>query len=700
MTQLVYSWCGRYRAPFYLALLTIGMLAVIELQHPYYFLHDDNVHQNLPYYIHNLRAVLAGEFPLFNFHQFLGTPVFSCIQSAALYLPNYGALCLSKLFLGHYFGTMEFIAGFHLLLAVLGFFWLMRSFGLNEWSCCFGAIAWAFCGFVMTAGNSWIQVVGYAAYFPWILLFSLRLLGRFELSSFTILVILRVLALFIGYPPYFIYTVTFDILAMLLLYFVFANTHPLSRKYGTVYRPDRGGFMFFLIKQGINYLCVALLAAPLLLPAMYQIGLNTKRKAPLNWEEYSLYSYKLSYWLNGLFTPLSDMKCDYWSEQQFLSHIGWLTLLFCVATVWQKSVNRRLVLVFLGLALFAFLWANDTFVTRLFYYLPFYNRQRWPFKLAFFTSFFLVVVASFGFDAWYQRIKGSSVRNRAMLVILLLLHSGNFLVLYSSTPQRVFSNNFEYVPYAEQLQETMKTGRIVTVVPRDARDEGKPVTHSFTFPLLGFNYATIFGLYHFAGYEQLLSEKNSTAALGLYFSADFYVDSDTPFNPPADDLKYFRKWGVKWYILDNKVRFEGSNLLKTVSQDEHRTVLYDAAAKPFVFWQDDPSAGGSDYLFSTNRINVATERKNSGQLLVNVLYNPFFVATVDGRSEKITETADMQILIPIPPGRHVVEIAYVDPYFVTGLYIASLFLVVVFILYGFRGNLGRWVKPTLTDTES
>jgi hypothetical protein len=382
------------------------------------------------------------------------------------------------------------------------------------------------------------------------------------------------------------------------------------------------------------------------------------------------------------------MRATYWAPfpLQFISHIGWLTLFFCGAAFWQRRVNRRLVAVFLILALFSFLWANDTWVTRLFFYLPLYNRQRWPCKLAFFTSFFLIVVATFGVDVLYKRIKGPPGRVTAILAMLFLMHIGNFLALYLAAPQGVFAPPDKSSLYEERLGSVLKSGRIVTVVQKSTLDDGN---FKKRVPLLGSNYATLFGLYHFAGYDPLVPEKNVQAALGLNGSADFYLDGGIPFDPSTADLDYFRKWGVKWYVLDRNVRLEGAGILKPVYRDDNRVVLYDAAARPFVFWRDNAGGGESSYLFTTNRIKVETERESAGQLLVNVLYNPFFAATVDGKKANITETEEMQMLVDVPPGRHSILITYSDPYFVAGLYVSAVFTVIACLLYRCRGALAR-----------
>lgn len=683
--------CTGIRYCIALALLVACMVAVIEVRHPFFFLRDDNLHQNLPYYVHNYRSALSCEVPLFNFHQFLGIPSLACIQPAAFYLPNYAAVFLSSLFFGHYYATMEFIAVFHLILAAIGFFKLMRHFDLEDWSCCFGAISWAFCGFVMTVGNSWITVVCYAAYFPWLLLYSFRQMGPFNLRNFSILVALRMTMLFIGYPPYIIYAYTFEILAVVALRLV-------SYDLGTT----RGeSFVSFLMKHAFGCLCAFLLAAPLLLPALHLVAISADRKSALPWEEYSSAAYDPVSWLHGQFTPLADpfLKNTSWFQQPFISHIGWLTLIFCIMAICRRCSQMKTALVFLALAIVSFLWACDTFVTGLFYHIPFYNRQRWPFKLMFFNSFFLIAVSSFGFDCWRERLKGYAVKYRticmAVLPFLLLIHIANFLLLYLAVPQRRFHVRSVQLPvFEEPLADVLKQGRIISIIHTNAGGvPGMPSDDSLVDNtlMLGYNYATLFGLYHFTGHELLVPDRNLKASHNIKLGA--FLGTAGPLSLSSQELEYFRKWGVKWYVLDRNIPFFSQNELKIAHRDNYRTVLYDEGAKPFVYWRNTESENGIKYNFTTNSIRIESDRDGSGDIVVNVLHDPFFQLKIDDRKEELQESVDNQMIVPVPSGRHLIRITYVDPYFYNGLYISCGFLAIVAGILLFRRLKGGLFGP-------
>lgn len=242
----------------------------------------------------------------------------------------------------------------------------------------------------------------------------------------------------------------------------------------------------------------------------------------------------------------------------------------------------------------------------------------------------------------------------------------------------------------EPFKEQLNNGRVLTIVgaiPNGMVEIKDPM------PLLIYNFATLFGLYHFAGYETLVSDRNFNTSLKLSSLIPvLVVDSSVAFNRTARDLDYFRKWGVSWYILDKKVMLGDSTVLKPFYSDDKRVILYDSEAKPFVFWMDCVSHKGIKHTFSTNSVSVLTERETQGQLIVNVLYNSFFCATIDGTPSELFETGDKQMAVLVPSGRHIVKVTYKDPYFIIGLYISLGFMSFLGI-----GWLFRFARGITTD---
>lgn len=679
-----------HKFPALLCILTIFMVIVMETRHPYFFLQGDNRLQHLSCYVHNIRALLGGEFPLFNFHQYLGMP--TSIQYAPLYPINYIALCLSKLLLGNYLGTMEFIAVIHLVIAALGFFYLMRLFDLEEISCSFGAIAWSFCGFVITVGNASIPILEHAAYLPWVLLFAIKQMHQNSYMNLIKLSGTRLLILLIGYPQFYVYTVTFEIITVMMLCVANNYKHKpdqasmlhQSTALNSSYYPS---FTKNSLYYSLSHISVLIIALPLLLPTIYQASISVSRKNVLEWKQYVSHSYNLILWLTGLVAPFTEPSHITWNEQHFISHVGYLTLIFALIALFKidKTRKGKYILIFTIIALLSLLWSADIVLTKIIYYIPVFNKFRHPFKLEFFTSFYMIIVSSFGCDVLYKKIFSENYTrysiSRGLIAVLFILHISNFIFNYAMLRQHMFGSQFDEVPFEEPLKKELHDGRIVSV-GLDTIDDGEKVFMGFTVPLIGYNYATLWDLYHFGGYDTLVSEKNFLAALQFSFSSVVKV----PFNTSMDNLlkvslEYFRKWGVKWYVVDKNIPVTNYGNLVFYQGDKFRNIFYDSAAKPFAYWSGNPDDPNIQYEFRTNSIEVNALRPSSGTLIINVLYNPFFVATVDGVKFEITETRDGQMSVNVPGGRHSIVVKYSDPYFWYGAIISIVFIVMI-ILYG------------------
>jgi len=659
-----------YRHEIFLSLLTLVMLSLMELSHPYFFLQDDNRTFHLPYYVHNLRALAEGEFPLFNFNQYLGTPV--SVFSAAYYPLNYLALLLSSLVFGHHFAAMEFIAAVHLVAAALGFYRFSRGLGLSGAAGCFGAVAWAFSPFVITIGNSWAHTLGHAAWLPWILHFSMRQLHGFSLRNSLLLLLFRLLALLLAYPQWLLYTILFELIILGSLYLTIEREG----------RPAAGALIF---RYAANYLALLFAALPFLLQLLRESSFSFARNRVLPWDEFAMYSYRVKVWLHGLLVPFSDVGHHYFGELDFVSHIGYLTLI-CVIIALFNLKNREFgakIILFALLAALSLLWSADIIFTKVFYQIPLFNRMRYPFKLQFFTGFFLVTTASFGFELACRSMSERFGSWRPyLLAFVLLAHVANFLLLYTVIPQRMLSHHLDTPPFEEPLKERLADGRIVSAGP-DVVWDGERVAPGHTVPTLGYNFAMLWGLHHFGGYEALLSEKNLQAALGLINNSIFNVAVDTPLDFSKDvPLDHLRKWGVRWYVVNSRIPLKGTEALETVHGDKFRNVLYDPSANPLVYWADNLKSAVAEFHFRANSVEITTQRGSEGLLVINVLHHPFFRGYLDGREVPVSETEDGQMSVAIPAGEHGVTLKYVDNSFRTGALVSCAFLLSAVALWG------------------
>jgi hypothetical protein len=511
---------------------------------------------------------------------------------------------------------------------------------------------------------------------------------------------LKVCGVLLGNPQMFVYTMTFEFLTVILLFFAHKKpSNDLPAKASSKTDTSLPPTLIKLLSSFIaNYLCVFIITLPLIIQTLHQTSISAGRRQILSWDEYAACSYKLSYWLNGLLAPFRAVDITTQFELHFISHIGYLTLMFLLLAIisLKNRAEGRQIIVFCILAVFSLLWAGDIVVTKFFYQIPLYNRLRFPFKVAFFTSFYLVIIAAYGFDAFYDRlrsIKGLS-RNAVTMIVasLLILHVSNFLILHAALPQNMFSKHRDAVPFDEPLREKMSDGRIVSAGLDDVWD-GEKIIPGFSAPLLGFDYATLWGLFHFGGYDTMVSEKGRVAALGIKDNPVYNLPANEPFRIPSDTLEYFRKWGVRWYVVDKAIPLSGDGTFKLFHSDRYRNVLLDPLAKPLVYWQDDlKNTGMIHYRFKSNSIVVDCKSDTGGTIIINALQHPFFSAKLDGKTLSITETADNQMSLYVPEGQHRILLKYSDESFIYGALLSVAFILLLMPCF-----LSRKVKAQITN---
>ena len=160
-----------------------------------------------------------------------------------------------------------------------------------------------------------------------------------------------------------------------------------------------------------------------------------------------------------------------------LSHVGYITVIFfLVGFLSVKDKHYAPIIVYSILGLLAFLFAIDSIVTRLFYFVPVFNKFRWPFKAMFFTSYSIVIVATFGCDIVFrklQSLKHVSKRLSAHFInCIIALHFCAIVLLYTVVPQKLFKMHLDKVPFEEPLSyanRNWKNRNILSTVYRRFR---------------------------------------------------------------------------------------------------------------------------------------------------------------------------------------------------------------------------------------
>lgn len=663
---------SKYWGPILLTLTTLIFFLVLELKHPYYFLQDDNRDYNLPYFVHNYRSILNGEFPLFNFHHFLGSPSFATGASFAFYPFIYLAVFLSQAFWGNYFASIDIFIIFHLLIAGLGFWYLLKSFGLNDRSSFLGAITWPLSSFIVIISNAWCVVVVAASYLPWIVYFSIKFYRKFSYKNFILLISSRLLLFYFGYVQYFIYSLIFEVLTLSILIL-------LENKSKT----HKNNMIPIIKYYFLSYIITFIFSLPLFLPMWYQMTISAARSNPLEWNQFVNITYPLIKWIVDILHPFSEWSdLEHWAYRLKLSHIGYIGLTFAFSSIawFCKKENiaskKKYLLMSILLGIISLMWSSSEIFNTLIYKIPILNRFRWPFKLTLFTNFYLIILAAIGLHIFFKKLKYNKKFKTNLFVVLILVNLTNFSFIYIFSPPVSFRLHMDKVPLEEPLVDKLKGGRIVSL--------GFRYDEPYTLNSIGFAYATMWGLYHFAGYDPLISKDNNDACLGLNYHA-IYTDTTTiPFD-------YFRTWGVKWYVVSNKdtktIDYLNNNSEFTLKyKDVNRTVYYDNKAKPFFFWNSIQKNDGIEYDITTNSIVLNINNKQDDMLTINFLYNPLFKAVVDAKPVDIIKNKDNQMALSVPKGEHKVIIRFTNPYFEVGCYISIAFILLLLLIYLIRRN--------------
>lgn len=131
----------------------------------------DAIAQFYPWRVFYARSMKSGHIPLWNPHQFSGTPFLANGQSAVLYPFNLVFLALDPI------TAFTFFAALHLFLAQVFMYWLMRELGATVVGAIVGAIVFTFSAFMVL----WLELptfVSVAVWLPLVLLLIHRAVER------------------------------------------------------------------------------------------------------------------------------------------------------------------------------------------------------------------------------------------------------------------------------------------------------------------------------------------------------------------------------------------------------------------------------------------------------------------------------------------------------------------------------------------
>ena len=734
------------RTRYLIFLLTVLFLLLVfmEIKQPYYFLHDDNISYVLPYISHHYNSIANSQIPFYNFHQHLGTPAFSVGLTATFYPLIYLSMFLSKSFWGHPFAAIDILTIIHLLIGAAGMYFFLYKILKSNQGAFIGGFIWSMSSFVVFLSSGWWNIAGIVAYYPWIILMTLRIIKDDVIKDYIILIILRLMLFYIGSIQYFIYVILFEMLTYLILLIGFKLQNK-DMNYMKIIQ--KGGYIF------VSLLITCIFTLPLLLPMWNHMISSYTRSAQLSYSEFTGLSFSLFDWIKGLLLPFSD---NYFNDLElgmkrvlpYLSHIGYASLFFLLTglivlykkvgwvsryilisvltiiaclmmtviillinrvfpdaptsslmpfiwTVWKylpliflinfisyilffkktmKSAYSSRLMIFsmtaLILSTFTLLWTTGA-LNRIIFLIPILNRLRWPFRLNLFVNFYLIILTSIGYTS--IMMCKNVIYKRIGFSITLILLLFNFGYLYISGPPKNFEIFQENIPFTEPHQDELKRGRILSF---NIDFEGSPLSNC-----LCYNYASLWGLFHFSGYDHPFILKNNYRS-SLDYMVRIRYDN---FKSESFPIDYFRIWGVKYYIMKKRQRLfrqvlSDNNCTLAYDEDD-RLIYYDPAANPLFYWQESGKSEGIHYQIKPNSIHLSVNSATSDSLIANFVYHPFFQSYMNLEKTETHYTKYHQISLFIPEGQNEIIIKYVDPYFQIGCTITLIFSIILLLLY-------------------
>ncbi len=657
------------------AALTVAVVAAafvsLELAHPYYFLQDDNRDMSLPHYVLAARTLAAsGEVAQFNFYQSLGTPLLATGQAGVLNPATYLSVAASQVLFGHVFAAIDLMIAAYFALGAVGMLFLARELGLSRSAALFAALSWPLLPATVYFSVSWGILAPLVGLLPWIVAFTMRLVHGGGLASALALAASHTLLFLAGYTPWTLYSAAAQVILLLVLL-------PGAK------RPARA--LGWLILAAV---LTALWSLPLLAPMIHHMSVSWSRSTPMSYAFFAGEALRPVAWINGLIWPFARLftasPAHFYSEiaaPAAITHLGYPALLLAVAAGLglrrRTNGESRWPLVACGLTAAVMLAWVVGWLSPAIYQIPIFNRFRWPVRVLFLFEFFALLVAAFGLD----RLRRGSRAGRWWPGVLIAAQVLNLWLANRLHDYRGFVAHSDPVPLQEPWRERLAGARIVSLGHYALGGRLDTVRS------VGFNYPSLWELFHMGGYDTLTTRASYDATRMFSHMSSF------AHHPETLDVGFLRGWAVRWYVaspgaVNAYAERLGRDGVRLVECESDRCLFEDPAAPPLAAWGDSGQGEGLRLRVEGAEMLVSTERPSPGEVVLAFLDHPFLRATVDGVGVPIRRLPAGQMVIAVPAGNHVLRLRYQDPLFRLGCYgaLAGLALAALALAFEVRGR--------------
>lgn len=627
-----------------------SFFALMETLHPYAFTKDDNLVQFLPSLLEGYGQLFSGTFPSINFHQYMGSPLFSTGTYAFFYPPLFISYLLAHFFFGNDYLLLEIFVLIHLIASFFVLFLFFRTKKIDPFVSMLASVAFLFSGYLLIATASWYYVIPTAFFLPLILFLSERLLRSNALWPAILLGVSKGVYFYSGNAQYMFFTLFFEIIYLIV-------TFAMAQK------KDRVNALSIVERYLVSMVIMGIMILPLLGSQLATVHDSFRG-------ERSFFSYLFSLPLSppelvqGMLLPyplVSSSHSFSYIGGQFISIyfsglLFSLTYLFGIGYFVRKYRHRVLshlppsflmsvLAIVLGMGFLGGLYLFGSL-------LPIVRNFSNPFKLTLFVNFFVILFGAEMLSSFLSFQKKRAVWRRNFFLSLFTVI---FLALLTYHVFHASALAWSYygdtlplapLPYASSLEENY---RLVSYFEESSYDPrqiktASPHTTLLHAPFLTQNFATYYQLDSLGGYEPFI-DKTTTRAIPL----DRFGAKNVLFNETT-----LEEYGVRYILAPSDITpsFERAFLLST-----HGIVsLYELPSpRPLVFVEN-----GEPLSFSREEggLKIYTNFSQEQRVTINFLFKEGYHLKEGASSIPLLPDNYGRITFLAPEGERTFSVSY------------------------------------------
>lgn len=636
----------------------IGIFAFAQFMSPRFFSLDDNTYFASSYKYSYSSLFLNGQVPLFNFHQYMGLPFLAQGQTGVFFIPSYIAVFLSYMFFKTDLYSCDILAFIFLALACISMYFLVIKLSCKNYIAMAASILWVTMPFIFTVSRSWIFIAYMAFWIPFNFLILLKLSEKQDIKLWLLFTLLRAAMLLNGYVHYFHILFVFEVLFLALSI--------------TVKKWFKPRFLLYFFG---SYAITALLASVMLLPMYKLASISADRAQPLNFEQITQFALTLDSFIKAQMFEFSSWVFKAPGPQFYIGIPLLLIPLFLVDKNIRGNIDRKILVIFSVCLVAAFILSTKFYGSLSF--IPTFSMFRWPCKYYIFFVFFLLIIIALIWDsAIKSEIRVSHLLIPSAIIISILINTG--LIVYSGDLLKYGLKYKAPIPFYQNISDTGRffTGWVKNT-PRYAADK-----------LLTGSFALQSGLYHFAGYDPLVSKINLDNSLGLKYMSVYQQQ------PDKDLFKLLSEKGVKYIVTENSeenmTNLSGYPFLRPIFKDDEIVVFKNGNAMPIIYFSDAP-LDPVDFDYKVNDIIISPLK--SGELNVSIAPIDGYKVYFDGKFAEAAEQPHLieygkyktyaPIKLQIPENTEKIAIKYEDNYFIIGGIISCITFITIMLISAF-----------------